>query len=103
MFGLIQLLANQREAVMGGIAAVGGKHHTGAIAAELRLLQLAAVFAQAKAAIGHTAWAITPKLPKFGCKELCQLRALQLQQMVHIAAAAIEAGIAVEARAGEIG
>ena len=62
--GLLQLLANQRQAVSRVIPPVGGKQHTGAIAAEWRLLQSAAGFAKAKAAIGLAAGAITPELLK---------------------------------------
>ena len=100
--GLLQLLANQLKAMRRVIPPVGGKQHTGAIATELRSLQPAAVFAKAKAAIGFAAWPITPELPKLFSKELGQFLALQLQQVVHIAAAAGLAGIAMEAGAGEI-
>ena len=45
----------------------------------------------------------TAPLPYSHCKELRKLGAFELQQMVHIPAAAGLAGIAMEPGAGEIG
>ena len=60
-------------------------------------------FLQAKATVLLAARAIAPHLGEFLAEHQGQLRAVDLQQVIHIAAAGRPARITVKARTGEIG